>query len=105
MIVVLLVIFWDYNKFLFSSSWSLLLCASCAIQGIHVKCCMTDTDAASALPENWECDICTLVSQRQKERNDEMDKKGKVVLPEGTYDRLVQQCRRGNNFSINLKRL
>ena len=70
---------------------------------------MTNAEAATAIPENWECDICTFVSQRRKVRNDEMMsseyKEGKVILPGETYDRLVQQCRRNNNLSINLKRL
>ena len=70
---------------------------------------MINGEVATAIPESWECDICALVSQRQKARNDEMIsseyKQGRVVLPGATYDRLVQQCRRTNNLSINLKRL
>ena len=56
-----------------------------------------------ALPDNWECDICTIVAQRRKRRIAEM--KSRVIQPKGAYDYLVAQCKRPNNLSINLKRL
>ena len=86
-----------------------MLCSSCGIQGIHLSCCVTNGEVATTIPESWECDICTLVSQRQEARNDEMMsseyKERKVILPGETYNHLVQQCRRTDNLSINLKRL
>ena len=88
----------------------MLVCSSCTLQGIHILCSLTDAEGATAIPESWECDICMLVSQRQESSDDETmtkyeHKEGRVVLPGETYSRLVQQCKRRDNLSINLKRL
>ena len=87
-----------------------MLCSSCSIQGIHVSCCVPDTEAAAAFPDNWECDICTIVSQRKQQRCAELMKtpsyrEGKVILPAGVYDRVVEQCKNPNYLSINLNKL
>jgi len=82
----------------------MILCSSCGIQGSHLLCCTTPDAEAKMAPDNWECDICVRVSQRQLEKQLEGSiKKGRVTLPPDVYHKAVERCRKVDNLSISLR--